>query len=83
MNRQFINIGFGSYISSEKIVAIVNPDSAPIKRMIQSARDKELLIDATFGRKTRAVVITESGQILLSGIQVETLISRFENDEKR
>lgn len=83
MNRQFINIGFGSVVSADKIVSIVNPESAPIKRMIQTARDTDLLVDATFGRKTRAVITTISGHVILSGIQVETIVSRFENDDKR
>lgn len=83
MNKQFINIGFGSVVSANKIISIVNPESAPIKRMIQNARENEKLIDATFGRKTRAVIITDSGHVVLSGIQVETIVSRFENDEKK
>ena len=82
MNKLLINIGFGSVVSSDQIVAIVNPESAPIKRMIQTAKEKEILVDATFGRKTRAVIITSSGHIILSGIQVETLVGRFENEEK-
>ncbi|PKM96050.1 MAG: hypothetical protein CVU84_04425 [Firmicutes bacterium HGW-Firmicutes-1] len=83
-NKQFINIGFGSVVMVDKVISIVNPESAPIKRMIQSAREQDKLIDATFGRKTRAVIIMTTGHIMLSGIQVETIVSRLENnDEKR
>lgn len=83
MNKQFINIGFGSVVMVDKVIAIVNPDSAPIKRMIQNAREQEKLIDATFGRKTRAVIFTTSGHIMLSGIQVETIVSRLENNDDK
>lgn len=84
MNKQFINIGFGSVVMTDKILSIVNPESAPIKRMIQSARERDQLIDATFGRKTRAVIVMTNGHIVLSGIQVETIVGRLENnDEKR
>jgi regulator of extracellular matrix RemA (YlzA/DUF370 family) len=74
---QLINIGFGNYISSDKIVAVVNPDSAPAKRLVQNGRDKGTAIDATQGRKTRSVVIMENGSIVLSAIQPETISARF------
>lgn len=83
MNKMMINIGFGSVVMVDKIVSIINPDSAPIKRMIQAAREQDRLVDATFGRKTRAVILTTCGQIVLSGIQVETIVSRFENNEDK
>lgn len=83
MSKQFVNIGFGSVVMSDKILSIVNPDSAPIKRKIQWAREHELLIDATFGRKTRSVIFMVSGHIMLSGIQVETIVSRLENNEEK
>lgn len=83
MTKQFINVGFGSVVMVDKVIAIVNPDSAPIKRMIQNAREQEKLIDATFGRKTRAVIFMTSGHIMLSGIQVETIVSRLENNEDK
>lgn len=84
MNKQFINIGFGSVVMIDKILSIVNPESAPIKRMIQNARERDQLIDATFGRKTRAVIVMTNGHIVLSGIQVETIVGRLENnDDKR
>ncbi len=83
MNRKLINIGFGSVVMIDKIISIVNPDSAPIKRLVQNARENDRLIDATYGRKTRAVIIISTGQIILSGIQVETIAGRMENNEER
>lgn len=83
MNGSFINIGFGSVVSSNKIISILNPDSAPIKRLIQKAKEDERLIDATFGRKTRSVIVTDSSHIVLSGIQVETIVNRFEHNDER
>ena len=74
---KFINIGFGNSVSAERIVSIVSPDSAPIKRVISDARDRAQLVDATYGRRTRAVMITDSGHILLSAIQPETVAQRF------
>lgn len=73
---RLINIGFGNMVSADRLVAIVSPESAPIKRMIQEARDGGRLIDATFGRRTRAVIITDSEHILLSAIQPETVANR-------
>ncbi|MBQ3054201.1 MAG: DUF370 domain-containing protein [Clostridia bacterium] len=70
---KLINIGFGNMVSSDRLVAIVSPESAPIKRMIQEARDGGMLIDATYGRRTRAVLITDSDHIILSAIQPETV----------
>lgn len=75
---RLINIGFGSVVSSNQVVSIVKPDSAPIKRLVQHARDTGFLVDATAGRRTRAVIITESGHVVTSGIQVETIVHRFE-----
>lgn len=74
---KLINIGFGNMVSSGRIVAIVSPDSAPIKRIISDARDKGQLVDATYGRRTRAVVITDCGFIILSAIQPETVAGRM------
>mgnify|MGYP001079195009 CR=1 FL=1 len=74
---KLINIGFGNSIAADKVVAIVSPESAPIKRIIAEARDRAQLIDATYGRRTRAVMITESGHVLLSAIQPETVAHRF------
>ncbi|ETJ45660.1 hypothetical protein Q604_UNBC00351G0001, partial [human gut metagenome] len=72
MSIQLLNIGFGNMVSANRVMAIISPESAPIKRMVQDARDKGLLIDATYGRKTRAVLVMDSGQIVLSAIQPET-----------
>lgn len=74
---QLINIGFGNIINANRVVAIVSPESAPIKRMISECRDRQELIDATYGRRTRAVIIMDSGHIVLSAIQPETVSHRF------
>jgi len=76
MNLKLINIGFGNIVSANRIIAIVSPESAPIKRMIQEARDNGILIDATYGRRTRAVIITDSNHIILSAVQPETVAQR-------
>ena len=77
MSIQLLNIGFGNMVSANRVLAIISPESAPIKRMVQDARDKGLLIDATYGRKTRAVLVMDSGQIVLSAIQPETVAHRL------
>ncbi|MBD1863329.1 MULTISPECIES: extracellular matrix/biofilm regulator RemA [Trichocoleus] len=77
MDIKLINIGFGNIVSANRVVAIVSPESAPIKRIITDARDRGQLIDATYGRRTRAVIITDSGHIILSAIQPETVANRF------
>jgi len=74
---KLINIGYGNMVSADRVVAIVSPESAPIKRMIQDARDGRNLIDATYGRRTRAVIIADSGHIILSAIQPETVSNRI------
>ena len=79
---KLINIGFGNIVSSQRMVAIVSPESAPIKRIIQDARDKCKLIDATYGRKTRAVIVMDSDHVILSAIQPETVAGRIEDDEE-
>ena len=79
---KLINIGFGNIVSSERLVAVVSPESAPIKRMIQEARDRSMLIDATYGRRTRAVIIMDSDHIVLSAVQPTTVANRLnDNDE--
>lgn len=77
---QLVNIGFGNIIAANKIVAIVSPESAPIKRMIQEAKDAKTAIDATCGRRTRAVLIMDSGHIILSAVQPETVAGRVDKD---
>lgn len=79
---KLINIGFGNMISSSRLVTIVSPESAPIKRIIQEARDDSRLIDATYGRRTRAVIVMDSDHIILSAIQPETIAGRLENDDE-
>jgi len=78
---QLINIGFGNVVSANRIISIVSPESAPIKRMVQVARDNDQLIDATYGRRTRAVIITDSPYIILSAVQPETVGQRVNNDD--
>ncbi len=75
---KLVNIGFGNLISASRIIAIVSPESAPIKRMVQEAKEKGNLIDATHGRRTRAVLITDSDHIILTYLQSETVASRIE-----
>jgi regulator of extracellular matrix RemA (YlzA/DUF370 family) len=77
MEIQLINIGFGNIVSANHIIAIVSPESAPIKRIIGEAKEGGRLIDATYGRRTRSVIITDSNQIILSAIQPETVAHRF------
>jgi extracellular matrix regulatory protein A len=77
MDIRLINIGFGNIVSANRVIAIVSPESAPIKRIITDARDSKQLIDATYGRRTRAVIITDSGHVILSAIQPETVANRF------
>lgn len=82
---KLLNIGFGNIVSANRVVAIVSPESAPIKRIIQEARENNILIDATYGRKTRAVILADSGHIILSAVQPETVAGRLndkdENDD--
>lgn len=78
---QLINIGFGNIVSANRIIAIVSPESAPIKRIIQEAKDNGTAIDATYGRKTRAVIIMDSGHVVLSSIQPETVAGRLDKEE--
>ena len=73
---KLINIGFGNMVSASRLIAIVSPESAPIKRVIQDARDRGSLIDATYGRRTRTVIITDSEHIILSSVQPETVAGR-------
>ncbi len=74
---KLVNIGFGNMVSAERMVSIVSPDSAPIKRIVQDAKEKGTLIDATHGRRTRAVIITDSDHIILTYLQGETLANRI------
>lgn len=77
MSIKLINIGFGNIVSANRIISIVSPESAPIKRIMQEARDRQMLIDATYGRRTRAVIITDSDHVILSAVQPETVAQRL------
>ena len=81
MQIKLINIGFGNIVSANRIIAIVSPESAPIKRVITEARDRGMLIDATYGRRTRAVIIADSGHVVLSAVQPETVKHRLHTKE--
>ena len=78
---KLINIGFGNMVSANRLIAIVSPESAPIKRIVQDARDKGCLIDATYGRRTRAVLICDSDHVVLSAVQPETVANRLSDDD--
>lgn len=80
---QLINIGFGNVVSSERIISIVSPEAAPIKRLIQEAKENKTAIDATCGRKTRAVIIMDSNHIVLSAVQPETIVGRLYYDKEK
>jgi len=79
---KLINIGFGNMVSAERLVAIVSPDSAPVKRIVQDAKERGSLIDATHGRRTRAVIVTDSEHVILSAVQPETVANRFAEEEE-
>ena len=82
MDIKLINIGFGNVVSANRIVSIVSPESAPIKRIIQEARGRGMLIDASYGRRTRAVIIADSDHVILSAVQPETVAHRIlDNDD--
>lgn len=78
---KFINVGFGNMVAAERIVALASPDSAPIKRLVQDAKDEGRAIDVTCGRRTRAVIITDSEHVILSAIQTETISNRLESSD--
>ena len=85
MSMKFINIGFGNMVASDRIITIVTPDSAPVKRLIQDAKDSGRVIDVSCGRRTRSVIITDSEHVILSAIQSETIANRldsFTDDEE-
>ena len=79
---KLINIGFGNLVSAERLIAVVSPDSAPIKRMVQEARDRGVLIDATYGRRTRAVLIMDNDHLVLSALQTETVANRLAGERE-
>lgn len=79
---KFVNIGFGNIVISSRIVSVISPESAPVKRIIKDAEERNKLINATFGRRTRAVIITDSDHIILSALQPETLSARITEEEE-
>ena len=79
---KLINIGFGNMVSAGRLIAIVSPDSAPIKRMVQEARDRGVIIDATYGRRTRAVLIMDNDHLVLSALQTETVANRLAGERE-
>lgn len=81
MSIKLINIGFGNIVSANRLITIVSPESAPIKRIIQEARQKGNLVDATYGRRTRAVIITDSDHVILSAVQPETVANRISDKD--
>ncbi len=76
---RLVNIGFGNMVSANRLISIIGPESAPVKRVIQEARERGMLIDASCGRRTRAVLIADSGHVILSAIQSETIANRLRN----
>ena len=82
MEMKFINIGFGNVVSAHRVISIVAPESAPIKRIVQEARDAGDLIDATYGRRTRSVLVMDSGHVVLSAVQPETIVNRIADKEE-
>ena len=82
MEMKFINIGFGNVVSAHRLISIVAPESAPIKRIVQEARDAGDLIDATYGRRTRSVLVMDSGHVVLSAVQPETIVNRIADKEE-
>lgn len=81
MRYKLINVGFGNTVPASRIIAIVGNDSLPVKRSINDAKEKKVIIDATQGRKTRAVIFTDSGHLVLSALQPETIANRFTNND--
>lgn len=79
---KLINIGFGNLVAASRIVAVVSPDSAPIKRIVQEAKERGIVIDASYGRRTRAVIVTDSDHVILSALQPETIAGRAEEESE-
>ena len=83
MNLFMMNIGFGNFVNSDRVIAILDPDSAPMKRLREEAKQAKKLVNATYGRRTRSVLITDSNQIILSALQPETIINRMTGYQKK
>lgn len=83
MNQFMMNIGFGNFVNSDRVISILDPDSAPMKRLREEAKQSKKLVNATYGRRTRSVIITDSNHIILSALQPETIINRMGNFKKK
>ena len=81
MGVKLVNIGYGNFASASRLISIISPDSAPVKRIVQEARDSRTLIEGTYGRRTRAVLIMDSGHVILSAVQPETVAHRLDGPE--
>ncbi len=79
---QLINIGFGNLVSAQRVLSVVSPDSAPVKRLVQEARDRGMLIDASFGRATRAVLVMDTDHVILSALEPKTIAARVNQEEE-
>ena len=79
---ELIDIGFGNMVSAERLIAVVNPDSAPVKRIVQDARERNMLIDATYGRRTKVVMVADSGHVILSAVAVGTDMKQISEEEQ-
>ncbi|MDD3655154.1 MAG: DUF370 domain-containing protein [Atribacterota bacterium] len=83
MNQFMMNIGFGNFVNLERVISILDPDSAPMKRLREEAKQSKKLVNATYGRRTRSIIITDSNHIILSALQPETVINRLNSYQKR
>jgi extracellular matrix regulatory protein A len=83
VNTELVHVGFGGIVAANRIVAIVSPDTAPVRRLVQDAKQRQMAIDMTYGRKTKAVIILDSGHVAMSAIQPETIVNRLESARGR
>ena len=83
MSTELVHVGFGGIVAANRIVAIVSPDSAPVRRLVQEAKERRMTIDMTYGRKTKAVIILDSGHVAMAAIQPETIANRLDNNKRR
>ena len=80
---KLVNIGFGNMVSVQRLLSVISPDSAPVKRLVQEARDRGMLIDASFGRKTKSVLVMDTDHVILSALEPKTIANRFQNEEEQ
>lgn len=83
MTTELVHVGFGGIVAANRIVAIVNPDSAPVRRLVQEAKERQMAIDMTYGRKTKAVIILDSGHVAMAALQPETIANRLDSPRRR